>query len=243
MADRRRLYAPPQLVPLTYVSVTKHVVPDVGTQHGFGVDVDAEALLAKFGSPLFVVSEQQLRDGFRAFLDAFSDAGVDTRIAYSYKTNYVSAICAILHQEGAWAEVVSGVELSLVEAVKRGQKNLAVTLLSRGVDVNGREEDGTTALHWAVRANDAELVASLLRAGANANATNRYGIMPLWLAATNGSAPIVTTAPTGHTGWAVGAAVARVPAATRRRSTRRPTHRRAGLPSKPTRRPASSGGS
>lgn len=114
MADRR-VYTAPQLVPLTYFSVTKHVVPDVGTDDRFAGDLDAAALLAKFGSPLFVVSESHLRDLFRNFLDAFSDAGLDTRIAYSYKTNYLSAICSILHQEGAWAEIVSGVELALAE--------------------------------------------------------------------------------------------------------------------------------
>lgn len=117
MADRRR-YAAPQLVPLTYVSVDKHVVPDIGTDDGFGAEYDAEALTAEFGSPLFVVSERHLRERFRVFLDAFSDAGVNTRVAYSYKTNYLSAICSILHQEGAWAEIVSGVELSLAEHLK-----------------------------------------------------------------------------------------------------------------------------
>ena len=70
MADRRR-YAAPQLVPLTYVSVDKHVVPDIGTDDGFGAEYDAEALTAEFGSPLFVVSERHLRERFRVFLDAF----------------------------------------------------------------------------------------------------------------------------------------------------------------------------
>ena len=103
-------------------------------------------------------------------------------------------ICLVAFCLLTWpvAGMAAGVDLSLVEAVKLGQRNQAVALLARGVDVNGREEDGTTALHWAVRANDADLVAALLRAGASASATNRYGIMPLWLAATNGSAPVVT---------------------------------------------------
>jgi ankyrin repeat protein len=90
------------------------------------------------------------------------------------------------------AGLAAGVDPSLVDAVKRGRRDVALTLLARGVDVNSGEENGTTALHWAVRASDADLVAALLRAGANASATNRYGIMPLWLAAMNGSAPIVT---------------------------------------------------
>ena len=41
------------------------------------------------------------------------------------------------------------------------------------------EADGTTALHWAVRQNDLELVDRLLRTGADVNAANRYGVTPL----------------------------------------------------------------
>jgi diaminopimelate decarboxylase len=122
MADRR-LYIAPQLVPLNYFSVTKHVVPDVGGDD-VGADLDVNALLAEFGSPLFVVSEERLRAQFRNILDTFSDAEVDTRIAYSYKTNYLSAICSILHQEGAWAEIVSGVELALAEHLRVPGKHI-----------------------------------------------------------------------------------------------------------------------
>jgi ankyrin repeat protein len=48
------------------------------------------------------------------------------------------------------------------------------------------EADGTTALHWAVRADDAELVQMLLTAGADVSAATREGITPLALAAING---------------------------------------------------------
>ncbi len=48
--------------------------------------------------------------------------------------------------------------------------------------------DGTTALHWAARNNDAVLVDRLLRAGADAKAANRYGVTPIALACENGSA-------------------------------------------------------
>jgi diaminopimelate decarboxylase len=34
----------------------------------------------------------------------------NVRIAWSYKTNYLDAICSVFHREGAWAEVVSGFE-------------------------------------------------------------------------------------------------------------------------------------
>ena len=78
---------------------------------------------------------------------------------------------------------------SLIDAVKAGDRAAVRTLLSR-TTVNNSEPDGMTALHWAVRADDAETAALLIRAGANVSAANRYGVTPLSLAATNGNAVI-----------------------------------------------------
>jgi ankyrin repeat protein len=82
-------------------------------------------------------------------------------------------------------------EPGLVAAVKNGHRDAVRELLKTRVDVNAPEADGTTALHWAVRANDLETIRLLLRAGANAKAVNRYGVMPLSLAATNGDASAI----------------------------------------------------
>jgi ankyrin repeat protein len=78
---------------------------------------------------------------------------------------------------------------SLIDAVKAGDRAAVRTLLTRNT-VNSAEADGMTALHWAVRADDAETTALLIRTGANVSAANRYGITPLSLAATNGNAVI-----------------------------------------------------
>jgi ankyrin repeat protein len=51
--------------------------------------------------------------------------------------------------------------------------------------------DGTTPLHWAVRADDLPRVEALLKAGANVKAADRYGITPLNLAAINGNPVII----------------------------------------------------
>ncbi|HYV61408.1 MAG TPA: ankyrin repeat domain-containing protein, partial [Bryobacteraceae bacterium] len=53
------------------------------------------------------------------------------------------------------------------------------------------DPDGTTPLHWAVRANDVTATQRLLRSGANPDAANRYGVTPLSLAAENASAPLI----------------------------------------------------
>ena len=72
--------------------------------------VPIEELVNKFGSPLFVISEKKLREKYRSIYNAFSSRYPNVQFGWSYKTNYLKAVCAVLHQEGAIAEVVSGFE-------------------------------------------------------------------------------------------------------------------------------------
>jgi len=77
----------------------------------FGVPVIE--LVKRFGSPLWVVSEASLREKYKDLYRAFSIRYPKIAIAYSYKTNFLSGVCALCHQEGAWAEVVSGFEYDI----------------------------------------------------------------------------------------------------------------------------------
>jgi ankyrin repeat protein len=86
---------------------------------------------------------------------------------------------------------VAGGDVRLLEAAKAGRADVIRVLLRQHVDVNAREEDGTTALHWMVRADDVEIARLLVRAGAAVHVTNRYGVTPLALAAANGSPRMV----------------------------------------------------
>ena len=70
-------------------------------------------LVAAYGSPLFVFSERTLRDRVRELRAALSRRLANFELAWSYKTNYLSAICKVFHQEGSLAEVVSGMELNM----------------------------------------------------------------------------------------------------------------------------------
>ena len=67
-------------------------------------------LVAEHGSPLFVFSQRTLVRRYRELRDAFTRRWPRVRIAWSYKTNYLEAICRTFHKEGAWAEVVSPFE-------------------------------------------------------------------------------------------------------------------------------------
>jgi len=67
-------------------------------------------LIEDYGSPLFVVSENKIRNKYKEVYTSFSVRYPKVQFAWSYKTNYLNAVCNIFHQEGSWAEVVSGFE-------------------------------------------------------------------------------------------------------------------------------------
>ena len=85
----------------------------------------------------------------------------------------------------------------LVDAVRRGDHAAVSTLLRNKALANQAAADGTTALHFAVEANDVELVRMLVTAGADVKAANRYGLRPMTLAAVNGSEPVISLLLTG----------------------------------------------
>ena len=79
----------------------------------------------------------------------------------------------------------------VADAAMRGDKAAVQKLITAKADVNAAQNDGATALHWAVYRGDKELVGMLVRAGANPKAANRQGSTPLWLASINGDAAIL----------------------------------------------------
>ncbi|MFA5300560.1 MAG: hypothetical protein WC389_20425, partial [Lutibacter sp.] len=69
-----------------------------------------DEIIDNYGSPVFILSEKTIRETYRTAYRAFSTRYPKVQFAWSYKTNYLDAVCRIFHQEGAWAEVVSGFE-------------------------------------------------------------------------------------------------------------------------------------
>ncbi len=72
--------------------------------------IPVKNLINDYGSPLFVLSEKQIRRNFQNATRIFKTRYPKVQFAWSYKTNYMDAVCRIFHQEGSWAEVVSGFE-------------------------------------------------------------------------------------------------------------------------------------
>jgi ankyrin repeat protein len=81
--------------------------------------------------------------------------------------------------------------VDLIEAVRRQDRAAVDDLLRKGADVNARQGDGATALHWAVQLDDLDTMAALIGAGARVDAANDLGATPLMVACTNASSTAV----------------------------------------------------
>ena len=77
-----------------------------------------------------------------------------------------------------WAANLSsaGAGSPLVDAARKSDTATVRALLKKGIDVNIRDIDGTTALYWAAYESDSEIAELLIRAGADVKAANRYGV-------------------------------------------------------------------
>ena len=80
--------------------------------------VSVKELIAKYGSPCFVISERTIRKTYQNAVRAFKTRYPKVQFAWSYKTNYIDAVCNVFHQEGSWAEVVSIFEYT--KAIQNG---------------------------------------------------------------------------------------------------------------------------
>jgi ankyrin repeat protein len=83
-------------------------------------------------------------------------------------------------------------DLRLIEAVRAKNAGRIRALIAERVDVNARQGDQATALHWAAHLDDEVIIDLLLRAGAKADVADDTGATPLYLACVNGNADIVT---------------------------------------------------
>jgi ankyrin repeat protein len=79
----------------------------------------------------------------------------------------------------------------VADAVMRRDTAALRALIGKKADVNARQVDGSTALHWAAYHDDLEAADLLIAAGANARAATREQVTPLAMACLYGSVPIV----------------------------------------------------
>ncbi|MGB9714230.1 MAG: diaminopimelate decarboxylase [Candidatus Bathyarchaeales archaeon] len=70
-------------------------------------------LAEEFGTPLYLMSENKIRENYRRFNSAFSRHYGKLRVLYSAKANTNISILKILRSEGAWVDTVSAGEVYL----------------------------------------------------------------------------------------------------------------------------------
>src|SRR5262245_57721643 len=97
----------------------------------------------------------------------------------------------------AWALLSASVfaaessDTRLLNAARRNDPKAVQALIGQKVDVNLRQPDGATALHWAAHWDDVSMAEALIRAGAAVNVAEEGGVTPLSVACANGSAAMV----------------------------------------------------
>jgi diaminopimelate decarboxylase len=106
----KQKYERPYLKKLNANALNKFGAPSLPQPMSAIEGQSVKGLIEQFGSPLFVLSESQIRNNMRSAHRAFKTRYPSVQFAWSYKTNYLKAICNIFHQEDSWAEVVSGME-------------------------------------------------------------------------------------------------------------------------------------
>lgn len=74
-------------------------------------------LAQEHGDAFYILDSGIFAANLREMLAAFCAVYPDTRIAYSYKTNYIPALCRLAQRLGGFAEVVSEMEYELAERI------------------------------------------------------------------------------------------------------------------------------
>ncbi len=75
--------------------------------------VSIKDIVKKFGTPVFIYSENKIRNNCSNFIQILQKHFSSMLVLYSYKANFLPRICEIINSEGIGAEVVTSFELEL----------------------------------------------------------------------------------------------------------------------------------
>jgi diaminopimelate decarboxylase len=118
--------APPLKKPTNYSTAFGEFI-GVGPNGNLWVDgCDVKDLADRFGTPLFIMSENQLRHTYRTFRDAFRAQYPDVEILFANKSNNGLAIRHIMNQEGAGGDCFGVNEMYLALLAGTNPKTLVL---------------------------------------------------------------------------------------------------------------------
>lgn len=99
----------------------------IGPNGNLWVDgVDVAELAKKFGTPLYIISESQLRYTYRTFRDAFKSRYPNVEVLFANKSNNGLAIRHIMNQEGAGGDCFGVNEMYLALLAGANPKTLVL---------------------------------------------------------------------------------------------------------------------
>jgi diaminopimelate decarboxylase len=75
-------------------------------------------LSQEYGDAYYLLDSEQFARNYDELLNDFRAFYADTWLAYSYKTNYVPRLCAVVNNKGGYAEVVSEMEYQLASKLQ-----------------------------------------------------------------------------------------------------------------------------
>ena len=85
---------------------------------------DIEVVEQKVGTPFYILKLDRFQENFGKFLESFRKIYPHTKIAYSYKANYIPQLCKVVDELGGLAEVVSEMEYDLALRIGVQPKNI-----------------------------------------------------------------------------------------------------------------------
>lgn len=120
----------------------------------------ASNIASEFGTPLFVISKNQILSNYRKLKQLFSSkTELELRICYAMKANPDQKILRILHQEGAWIDAVSPGEVE--EAMRAGFP--ACRIIFTGTSLSSEDLSSVMAIEGITLNVDAEEQLELMR--------------------------------------------------------------------------------
>ncbi len=147
---------------------------------------DTVDLAEKYGTPLYVVSENRIRENYRKIYDSFNDQYTNTEISYACKANPNINVLRTLKSEGCMAEVISTGELFLVRTAgfegkkivfngcNKNKKGIRLAI-KMGVLINVDSFHELKVVH-----EEAEKLDQEARIGFRVNPTVQAGTLDVW---------------------------------------------------------------
>lgn len=150
-------------------------------------DIDGVAishLVERFGSPLFIMSERTIRFNQKRAHRIFRTRYPKVQFAWSYKTNYLDAVCKVIHTEGSWAEVVSEFEYDKARRLGIPGSKILFNGPHKSIEALSKAVEDDAFIHIDHHDELYDLIELTEKMGWKANVAIRVnmdtGIYPMW---------------------------------------------------------------